>query len=226
MNPCLKSLKSLELIQLIPTRQRRHAVLVNILNPCLNENFGVHSINSPLPATTTGCLSSYLSALLVLSSYLTILCIPLCRGGGGESWAEEAGDILAREKEWKQRNIQAEQKDLYKRGKVKVVAVSWETGLIQFLAALAILHQDKLKNRLISSTRLGAKQFCPPNKQRRPLPSRLYKSFFCVSRPTPPPPPPPPIFRAAPGGRPSARSDGLAGSWLDSARHASSAHFA
>ena len=73
----------------------------------------------------------------------------MCRGGGGESWAEEAGDILAREKEWKQRNIQAEHKDLYRRGKVKVVAVAWETGLIQFLAALAILHQDKLKNRLI-----------------------------------------------------------------------------
>ena len=33
--------------------------------------------------------------------------------------------------------------------KAKVVAACWETELLQFLAALAILHQDELKNRLI-----------------------------------------------------------------------------
>ena len=33
--------------------------------------------------------------------------------------------------------------------KVKVVAVVWKTELLQFLAALAILHQDELKLRLI-----------------------------------------------------------------------------
>ena len=33
--------------------------------------------------------------------------------------------------------------------KAKVVAASWGKELLQFLAALAILHQDELKNRLI-----------------------------------------------------------------------------
>ena len=33
--------------------------------------------------------------------------------------------------------------------KAKVVAASWGTELLPFLAALAILHPDELKNRLI-----------------------------------------------------------------------------
>ena len=33
--------------------------------------------------------------------------------------------------------------------KAKVVAAVWGTEFIQFLAALAILHQDEMKNRLI-----------------------------------------------------------------------------
>ena len=32
--------------------------------------------------------------------------------------------------------------------KAKLVAAAWGTELIQFLAALAILHQDDLKNRM------------------------------------------------------------------------------
>ena len=46
--------------------------------------------------------------------------------------------------------------------KAKVVAISWGTEFIQFFAALAILHQDELKNRTIcafySLTRLGVNQ--------------------------------------------------------------------
>ena len=54
--------------------------------------------------------------------------------------------------------------------KAKVVAASWGTELIQFIAALAILHSEKLKNRMIwtlffnsfwcnsGSNRPGAKQ--------------------------------------------------------------------
>ena len=38
---------------------------------------------------------------------------------------------------------------IYTEEKAKVVAASWATELLQFLAALAILHPDKLKNRLI-----------------------------------------------------------------------------
>ena len=34
------------------------------------------------------------------------------------------------------------------KAKVKVVAAAWGTELIQFLAALAILHQDDLKNSM------------------------------------------------------------------------------
>ena len=33
-------------------------------------------------------------------------------------------------------------------GKAKVVAAAWGKELIQFLAALAILHQDDLKKRM------------------------------------------------------------------------------
>ena len=37
---------------------------------------------------------------------------------------------------------------IYTKEKAKVVAASWGTKLPEFLAALAILHQDKLKKRL------------------------------------------------------------------------------
>ena len=37
---------------------------------------------------------------------------------------------------------------IYTEEKAKVVAISWGTEMLQFLAALAILHQDYLKNRL------------------------------------------------------------------------------
>ena len=72
--------------------------------------------------------------------------------------------------------------------------------ILKFLAVLAILRQDELKNRLVftwTSWRIGCKSAysltCPgaeyqarqgiaeilfPKKQRRPLPSPLYKSFF------------------------------------------------
>ena len=37
---------------------------------------------------------------------------------------------------------------IYTEDKAKVVAASWGTELLKFLAALAILHEDNLKNRL------------------------------------------------------------------------------
>ena len=37
---------------------------------------------------------------------------------------------------------------IHTKEKAKVVAASWETEFIQFLAALAILHQDDLKNMM------------------------------------------------------------------------------
>ena len=39
-------------------------------------------------------------------------------------------------------------KRIYAEEKAKVVAAVWVTEFIQFLAVLAILHQDKLKNRM------------------------------------------------------------------------------
>ena len=39
-------------------------------------------------------------------------------------------------------------------GKAKVVIAVWGTELIQFLAVLAIFHQDDLKNRMHSNTNL------------------------------------------------------------------------
>ena len=76
--------------------------------------------------------------------------------------------------------------------------------MLQFLAALDILHQDDLKNRLnlhkdelknrganqpipqlvlakiATVARQGIEAILSPKKQRRPLPSLLYKSFFFV----------------------------------------------
>ena len=49
---------------------------------------------------------------------------------------------------------------IYTEENAKVVAASWGTELLQFLAVLAILHQDLLKNRLIytrTSWRIGSK---------------------------------------------------------------------
>ena len=40
---------------------------------------------------------------------------------------------------------------IYTEEKAKVVAAVWETELLQFLAVLAIFHQDDLKNRMNSS---------------------------------------------------------------------------
>ena len=40
---------------------------------------------------------------------------------------------------------------IYTEEKAKVVAAAWETEFIKFLAALAILHQDELTNRMICS---------------------------------------------------------------------------
>ena len=83
----------------------------------------------------------------------------------------------------------------------KVVAASWGTKLLKFLATLAILHQNNINNRLIctthqdefrgcksasSSTRPSAKQLAgqgleyilSPKQQRRLLPFLLYLSFF------------------------------------------------
>ena len=52
--------------------------------------------------------------------------------------------ILAREMiSWGQRTRS------YTEEKAKVVAASWGTEFLKFLAAAAILHQDDLKNRLI-----------------------------------------------------------------------------
>ena len=42
---------------------------------------------------------------------------------------------------------------IYKEAKAKVVAASWGTELLQNLAALAVLHKDDLKDRLISAVR-------------------------------------------------------------------------
>ena len=76
----------------------------------------------------------------------------------------------------------------------------WWTEFIKFLAALAILHQDDLKNRTNSSFswyHCGAihpflhiirvqnsyrgkelNKICPPKQQRRPLPSLLERLLF------------------------------------------------
>ena len=64
---------------------------------------------------------------------------------------------------------------IYREEKAKVVSAIWGTEVFQFLAALAILHQDELENRLIwtlffnsswckYSSKRGKelKQFCPP----------------------------------------------------------------
>ena len=40
---------------------------------------------------------------------------------------------------------------IYTEGKAKVIAAIWVTEFIQFLVALAIFHQDGLKNRMNSS---------------------------------------------------------------------------
>ena len=40
---------------------------------------------------------------------------------------------------------------MYTEDKAKVVATVWGTDFIKLLAALAILHQDDLKNRMKSS---------------------------------------------------------------------------
>ena len=45
----------------------------------------------------------------------------------------------------------AQRRRIYTEQKAKVVDTAWRTDLIQFLAALAILHQDDLKNRMHSS---------------------------------------------------------------------------
>ena len=45
----------------------------------------------------------------------------------------------------------AQRRRIYTEQKAKVVDTAWRTDLIQFLAALAILHQDDLKNRMNSS---------------------------------------------------------------------------
>ena len=42
-------------------------------------------------------------------------------------------------------------KRIHTEEKAKVVAADWGIELIEFLAALAILYQDDLKNRMISS---------------------------------------------------------------------------
>ena len=50
---------------------------------------------------------------------------------------------------------------IYTEDKPMVVAASWGTELLKFLAALAILHRDNLKNRLFcirTSLRTGANQ--------------------------------------------------------------------
>ena len=43
---------------------------------------------------------------------------------------------------------QIHKRRIYTEEKVKVVVAIWGTEFIQFLAALGILHQDDLKNRM------------------------------------------------------------------------------
>ena len=79
---------------------------------------------------------------------------------------------------------------IYTEEKAKVVTAVWGTEFIQVLATLAILHPNEFKNSMNSSF-----SSCPPGaihpflhiilspkEQRRPLPSLLYKSFFCSTR--------------------------------------------
>ena len=89
---------------------------------------------------------------------------------------------------------------IYTEEKAKAVAGVWGTKCIQFLVALAILHQVNLKNRMNSSfssyhsgaihpfphiilvseklVRLNIEKILSPKQQRRPLPSLLSLSFF------------------------------------------------
>ena len=89
---------------------------------------------------------------------------------------------------------------IYTEEKAKAVAGVWGTKCIQFLVALAILHQDNLKNRMNSSfssyhsgaihpfphiilvseklVQLNIEKILSPKQQRRPLPSLLSLSFF------------------------------------------------
>ena len=74
--------------------------------------------------------------------------------------------------------------------KAKVVIAAWGAALIQFLAALAILHQENLKNRMNCTRRIWRKgwiksSWCKMASaarnwiiQRRHLASLLYLSFF------------------------------------------------
>ena len=51
---------------------------------------------------------------------------------------------------WKTRKVSIDhRRRIYTEEKAKVVAADWGTELRQFLAALAILHQDDLKNTII-----------------------------------------------------------------------------
>ena len=81
---------------------------------------------------------------------------------------------------------------MYTGEKAKVVAAVWGTELRQFLAALAILHLDNLKNTVGCFGKRRVEEWDAkqpilqlvlvqnnwPEHQRRPLPSLLYKSLY------------------------------------------------
>ena len=75
---------------------------------------------------------------------------PSCRVRARANSCQEAGTPV--------RSVPCFKRRIHTEEKPKVVAVPWGTELLQFLAALTILHQDDLKNRLI----------CPPDSSTRP----------------------------------------------------------
>ena len=81
--------------------------------------------------------------------------------------------------------ISSHRRRIYTEENVKVVVAAWGTELLQFLAALAILHQGELNNRMICTLffnsywckiAIAARKWS--RKQRRPFPFLLCKSFF------------------------------------------------
>ena len=49
----------------------------------------------------------------------------------------------------KQKMYKSQRRKINTEEKAKVVAAVWETELIQFLAVLAVMHQDGMKKRII-----------------------------------------------------------------------------
>ena len=82
----------------------------------------------------------------------------------GKNECQKARDTVPLEVKWTHDIFM-----IYTEEKVKVVAASGGTELIQFLAALAILHRGDLKNRLIFTLFFNSSWCNQPNLQIVPV---------------------------------------------------------